>query len=48
MPKHKMRSGGGSSRRSAPENDVAFYVGNQAKRPQTFSILGLYYPKKST
>lgn len=31
----------------APENDVAFYVGNQAKRPQTFSILGVYYPKKS-
>lgn len=30
----------------APENDVAFYVGNQAKRPQTFSILGVYYPKK--
>jgi hypothetical protein len=29
----------------APENDVAFYVGNQAKRPQTFSILGVYYPK---
>lgn len=29
-----------------PENDVAFYVGNQAKRPQTFSILGVYYPKK--
>ena len=28
------------------ENDVAFYVGNQAKRPQTFSILGVYYPKK--
>lgn len=32
----------------APENDVAFYVGNQAKRPQTFSILGVYYPKKGT
>lgn len=30
----------------SPENDVAFYVGNQAKRPQTFSILGVYYPKK--
>lgn len=29
-----------------PENDIAFYVGNQAKRPQTFSILGVYYPKK--
>lgn len=32
----------------SPENDVAFYVGNQAKRPQTFSILGVYYPKKRT
>lgn len=31
----------------AVDNDVAFYVGNQAKRPQNFSILGLYYPKKS-
>lgn len=30
----------------AAENDVAFYVGNQAKRPQTFSILGVYYPKR--
>lgn len=30
----------------SPENDVAFYVGNQAKRPQTFSILGVYYPKR--
>lgn len=29
-------------------NDVAFYVGNQAKRPQTFSILGVYYPKKGS
>lgn len=28
------------------ENDVAFYVGNQAKRHQTFSILGVYYPKR--
>ena len=28
------------------KNDVAFYVGNQAKRPQTFSILGVYYPRK--
>ncbi len=32
----------------APENDVAFYVGNQAKRPQTFSILGIYYPRNGT
>jgi hypothetical protein len=31
-----------------PDNDVAFYVGNQAKRPQTFSILGVYYPKKES
>lgn len=30
----------------SPERDVAFYVGNQAKRPQTFSILGVYYPRK--
>lgn len=30
-----------------PETEVAFYVGNQAKRPQTFSILGVYYPKKN-
>jgi hypothetical protein len=27
--------------------DVAFYVGNQAKRPQTFSILGVYYPPRT-
>lgn len=26
-------------------NDVGFYVGNQAKHPQTFSVLGVYYPK---
>lgn len=25
---------------------VAFYVGNQAKRQQTFSVLGVYYPKR--
>ena len=31
----------------APENDVAFFVGNQARRPQTFSILGVYYPKRA-
>lgn len=30
----------------APEREVAFFVGNQAKRTQTFSILGVYYPKK--
>jgi hypothetical protein len=28
-----------------PRNEVSFYVGNQAKHPQTFSILGVYYPK---
>lgn len=32
----------------SPSNDIAFYVGNQAKRPQTFSILGVYYPKKGS
>jgi hypothetical protein len=26
-------------------NDVAFFVGNQAKHPHTFSVLGVYYPK---
>jgi hypothetical protein len=26
-------------------NEVSFYVGNQAKHPQTFSVLGVYYPK---
>ncbi len=30
----------------SPGNDVYFYVGNQAKRHQTFSILGAVYPKK--
>ena len=30
------------------DNDVAFYVGNQAKRLQTFSILGVYYPKEGS
>lgn len=29
----------------APDRDVAFYVGNQAKRHQTFSILGVYWPR---
>jgi hypothetical protein len=24
----------------------AFFVGNQAKRPQTFSVLGIFYPKR--
>ena len=26
-------------------NEVSFYVGNQAKRAHTFSVLGVYYPK---
>jgi len=30
----------------APSKDVAFYVGNQAKRRRTFSVLGVYYPPK--
>lgn len=29
-----------------PSRDVAFYVGNQAKRPQVFSVLGAYYPQR--
>jgi hypothetical protein len=29
----------------APSREVSFYVGNQAKRPQTFSILGVYWPR---
>ncbi len=32
----------------APANDVYFYVGNQVKRHQTFSILGVVYPKRSS
>ncbi len=27
-----------------PTKEVSFYVGNQAKHPQTFSVLGAYYP----
>jgi hypothetical protein len=30
----------------AANRDVAFYVGNQAKRPQVFSVLGVWWPKK--
>ncbi|MGC5032317.1 hypothetical protein [Micromonospora sp. DT229] len=30
----------------APNRDVAFYVGNQAKRVQVFSVLGVYWPKR--
>ncbi len=28
------------------DRDVAFYVGNQAKRQQAFSVLGIYCPKR--
>ena len=27
-----------------PRHDLAFYVGNQAKRVRVFSVLGVYYP----
>jgi hypothetical protein len=30
----------------APNRDVAFFVGNQAKRPHVFSVLGVYYPSR--
>jgi hypothetical protein len=30
----------------APANDVLFYVGNQAKRPQVFMVLGAFYPRR--
>lgn len=30
----------------APTRDVAFYVGNQAKREQAFSVLGIYWPDR--
>ena len=30
----------------APENDLLFYVGNQAKRPQVFMVLGAFYPRR--
>ncbi|BCJ65839.1 hypothetical protein [Polymorphospora rubra] len=30
----------------APSRDVAFYVGNQAKRVNVFSVLGVYWPPK--
>ncbi|QSB14587.1 hypothetical protein JQS43_24460 [Natronosporangium hydrolyticum] len=29
-----------------PSRDVAFYVGNQARRPHVFSVLGVYYPPR--
>ena len=29
----------------APERDVSFYVGNQAKRVHVFSVLGVYWPR---
>jgi hypothetical protein len=30
----------------AASRDVALYVGNQAKRPHVFSVLGVYWPKR--
>lgn len=30
----------------APNRDIAFYVGNQAKREQVFSVLGVYWPPR--
>ncbi len=30
----------------APGRDVAFYVGNQAKRAHTYSVLGVYWPPR--
>ncbi|MFI6820149.1 hypothetical protein ACIBJE_04260 [Micromonospora sp. NPDC050187] len=32
----------------AADRDVAFYVGNQAARPQSFSIGGIYAPRRPT
>lgn len=30
----------------AASRDIAFYVGNQAKRPHVFSVLGVYRPRR--
>lgn len=30
----------------APDRDLAFYVGNQAAHPRTFSVLGVYWPAR--
>lgn len=30
----------------APDRDVIFYVGNQAKHPQAFLMLGAFYPRR--
>jgi hypothetical protein len=30
----------------AEDKDIAFYVGNQAKRPHVFGVIGVYYPKR--
>lgn len=30
----------------ADGRDVAFYVGNQAKRQHVFSVIGVYWPKR--
>lgn len=34
------------SQMCSADRDVAFYVGNQAKRAHVFSVLGVYYPKR--
>jgi hypothetical protein len=31
----------------APSRDVAFFVGNQQKRPQGFMVLGAFYPPRA-
>lgn len=33
-------------RMCGPDRDTAFYVGNQAKRTQIFSVLGVYWPPR--
>jgi hypothetical protein len=30
----------------SPQNDLMFYVGNQAKHQQSFMVLGAYYPRR--
>ena len=30
-----------------PRKDTCFYVGNQAKRRHTFSVIGMYHPPRS-
>jgi hypothetical protein len=36
---------GSSNRYAPPDRDTVFYVGNQAKRQQTFMMLAAFYPK---